>query len=187
MTHQYVVTLKNQHTRTINLFGLFLSLLSLFLFTRELFNPDHYSMACLAGSIGIIIILCWNLYQFKVLGRKVMFNRALLLAALVWMKMPYLQGLSILYIILALLEHQAKYNVEMGFSENGILVNTLFKRNYHWDQFQAILLKDGLLTLDFADNRFWQREVADDEDDDADEDEFNDWCRKMISNHSKKP
>jgi hypothetical protein len=46
------------------------------------------------------------------------------------------------------------------------------------------VLRDGLLTLDFTNNRILQREVEDDEDDDADEDEFNDYCRKQLAKAS---
>jgi len=44
------------------------------------------------------------------------------------------------------------------------------------------VLKDGLLTLDFKNNRLMQKEIADDEDeDDADEEEFNTWCRDQLA------
>ncbi|WP_315814501.1 hypothetical protein [Paraflavitalea speifideaquila] len=38
-----------------------------------------------------------------------------------------------------------------------------------------------MLTLDFVNNRILQREIEDDEDDEADEDEFNAWCRKQLN------
>ena len=97
------------------------------------------------------------------------------------MKMPYFQWLVFLFIILALLEYQAKYSIEIGFSDNEIVINSLFKKRYSWKDFSNIVLRDGLLTLDFTNNRILQREVEDDEDDDADEDEFNDYCNKQLA------
>ena len=48
--------------------------------------------------------------------------------------------------------------------------------------FNNVVLKDGLLTLDFKSNRLMQREVADDDDeDDADEEEFNAYCRSRLA------
>jgi len=43
-------------------------------------------------------------------------------------------------------------------------------------------LKDGLLTLDFRDNKLIQKEVIDDDEPDAPEDEFNDYCRSKLLN-----
>ena len=106
----------------------------------------------------------------------------MLIAALVWMKMPYYQWLSFVFIILALLEYQAKFAVEIGFSDNEIKFNTLFKKKYNWSDFTNIVLKDGLLTLDFANNKILQREIEDDDDeDDADEKEFNDYCQRQLT------
>jgi hypothetical protein len=42
-------------------------------------------------------------------------------------------------------------------------------------------LKDGLLTLDFSNNKVVQREIEDDEEDDADEEEFNNFCRNQLA------
>jgi hypothetical protein len=105
-----------------------------------------------------------------------------LIAALVWMKMPYFQWLVFVFIILALLEYQAKYAIEIGFADNEIVFNSLFKKRYNWSAFSNIVLKDGLLTLDFTNNRILQREIEDDEEDDADEDEFNEYCRRQLGN-----
>ena len=178
MVYQYVVTLKNQSYRYIDILGLILSLFSAVCFGLELFNNSN--VAALIGVIAVPGFVIWNL-ALQAKKRKVYYSRALLLAALVWMKMPYFQWLAFVFIILALLEYQAKYSVEIGFSDNVIVINSLIKKRYDWKQFSNIVLKDGLLTLDFTNNRILQREVEDDEDDDADEDEFNEYCRKQLS------
>jgi hypothetical protein len=180
MVYQYVVTLKNQNNRYIDILGLILSLFSVVSFTLELISSHNVSVAYLIGAVVVLGIVLWNLSQ-QVKKRKVYYSRALLIAALVWMKMPYLQWLVFLFIILALLEYQAKYAIEIGFSDNEIVINSLFKKRYSWEQFSNIVLKNGLLTLDFTNNRILQREVEDDEEDDADEDEFNDYCREQLA------
>ncbi|WP_205511111.1 hypothetical protein [Longitalea arenae] len=180
MVYQYVVTLKNQSHRYIDILGLILSLFSVVCFSLELFTSRNVSLA-LVGSLAVLGFVIWNLI-LAAKKRKVYYSRSLLIAALVWMKMPYFQWLAFVFIILALLEYQVKYSVEIGFSDNEIVINSLFKKRYHWKHFSNIVLKDGLLTLDFTNNRILQREVEDDEDDDADEDEFNDYCRKQLAN-----
>lgn len=179
MVYQYVVTLKNQNNRYIDILGLILSLFSVVCFTLELLRSGNVSVAYLAGGVAVLGIVIWNLTR-SAKNKKVYYSRALLIAALVWMKMPYFQWLVFIFIILALLEYQAKYSVEIGFSDNEIVINSLFKKRYSWKHFSNIVLKDGLLTLDFTNNRILQREVEDDEDDDADEDEFNQYCNEQL-------
>ncbi len=179
MVYQYVVSLKNQHNRYIDLLGILLSVVSVIFFARELLYEDHVSLAYLLGAIFVTVVLVWNIVQSSK-GKKVYYSRALLIAALVWMKMPFFQWLTFVLIILALLEYQAKYSLEIGFSDQEIVVNSLFKKRYQWSQFTNIILKDGLLTLDFVNNRIFQREVEDEVEDDAEEEEFNAYCRKQL-------
>lgn len=181
MVYQYVVTLKNQNNRYIDILGLLLSIFSVVCFTWELIRSNNVSVAYLIGSVAVLGFVIWNLTQ-SAKKRKVYYSRALLIAALVWMKMPYFQWLVFVFIILALLEYQAKYAIEIGFSDNEIVFNSLFKKRYHWKQFSNIVLKDGLLTLDFINNRILQREIEDDDDSEADEDEFNEYCRSQLAN-----
>lgn len=182
MVYQYVVTLKNQNNRYIDILGLLLSIFSVVCFTLELLRSENVSLAYLIGALAVLGFIIFNLTQ-QSKQRKVYYSRALLLAGLVWMKMPYFQWLLFVFIILALLEYQAKYSIEIGFSDNEIVFNSMFKKRYNWSQFTNIVLKDGLLTLDFATNRILQREIEDDEEEDADEDEFNEYCNRQLALH----
>lgn len=179
MVYQYVVSLKNQHNKYIDLLGILLSAASVIFFVRELLIDRNVHFAYLLGAVFVTAVLVWNFVQSSK-GKTVYYSRALLIAALVWMKMPFFQWLTFLFIVLALLEYQAKYALEIGFSEKEIVVNSLWKKKYQWSQFSNIMLKDGLLTLDFINNRIFQREIDDDEEDDADEEEFNAWCRQQL-------
>jgi hypothetical protein len=180
MVYQYVVTLKNHSNRYIDIMGLFLSIFSVACFINELIYSGYASLAYLLGAVFVAGMVIWNQYRIA-RKKKVYYSRALLIAALVWMKMPYFQWLSFMFIILALLEYQAKHAIEIGFSEKEILINSLFKRRYQWSQFNNIILRDGLLTLDFTSNRVLQREIEDEEESEADEDEFNQYCRQQLN------
>jgi hypothetical protein len=161
--------------------GLFLSIFSVVCFTRELIYSGYVSLAYLLGVVFVTGVIAWNLYQTS-RHKKVYYSRALLIAALVWMKMPYFQWLAFVFIMLALLEYQAKYAIEIGFSDKEVVINSLFKKRYQWKQLSNIVLKDGLLTLDFTNNRILQREIEDDGESEADEDEFNEYCRRQLAN-----
>lgn len=180
MVYKYVVVLKNWQYRYIDLLGLLLSILSAVAFARELTLSGKVSVAYLVGLVFVVGVVIYNLIQSR-RKRKVYYSRALLIAALVWMKMPYLQWLAFVFIILGLLEYQAKYAVEIGFGDDRVVINYMFKKVYSWDQFNNIVLKDGLITLDFTNNRVLQREIEeDDEEDEADENELNEYCRSRM-------
>jgi hypothetical protein len=181
IVYPYVVTLKNQKTRYIDILGYLLLLLSLIFFLREMFLTGNISFAYLAGSIFVAGVLVWNFYSGMIKKNKVYFKYGLMIAALVWMKMPYYQWLFFAFLILALLEYNAKYAIEIGFSEKEILINSLFKKRFKWTDLSNVMLKDGLLTIDFNNNKLLQEEVLDDEEDDADEEEFNRYCREQLS------
>jgi hypothetical protein len=183
MVYQYVVTLKNNSHRYIDIMGLILSLFSVACFLHALIYSGYASLAYLLGAGFVTGMVIWNQYRIA-RKKKVYYSRALLIAALVWMKMPYFQWLAFVFIILTLLEYQAKHAVEIGFSDKEIIINSLFKKRYRWNQFNNIILKDSLLTLDFTSNRLLQREIEDDEESEADEDEFNDYCRQQLNKQS---
>ena len=107
-------------------------------------------------------------------------------AGLGWIGMPFLPWLGALFFLQSFLEYQVKRPLEIGFSGKQVVINSLFKRSYVWTDFNNVVLKDGLLTLDFKNNRLLQKEVVDEEDeDDADEAEFNDYCQIRLKEADK--
>jgi len=178
--YPYVVTLKNENARYINIIGFLLSICSALLFLRELLLQNTLVPAYLAGILFILGLIVWNYIQYRKGDKRVYFAKALLIAGLVWTRMPYFQWLIVVFVLLALLEYQAKHEVEIGFSQNHIVFNQLIKKRYPWSAIDNVVIKDGLLTIDFKNNRLLQKET-DDSEEDADEDEFNLWCQRQLS------
>ncbi len=179
MVYQYVVTLKNTSSRYIDRFSLLLLTISVLLFAREQYFSSNIKIAYLFGAIAISAITGWNIYQQRKLHRTVYYNSALFIAAIGWVTMPWLNWLFIPFALMGLFERQAKNPLEVGFTDTEIAINTLIRRRYKWTDFNNVVLKDDLLTLDFTSNRLLQRETIDEEGD-AEEDEFNDYCRKQL-------
>jgi len=46
-------------------------------------------------------------------------------------------------------EYQTKRPLEIGFDSDRVVINTLIRRQYDWSAFSNIVLRDGLLTMDF--------------------------------------
>jgi hypothetical protein len=180
MHYDYVVTLKRDNSRKTDLVSVLLLVFSILNFCYVQIKTGFSGFL----SISVIILfigLMVNVYLSSN-GREMRFRNWLFAAGIFWLGMPYLQWMFLPFIFFALLEAQAKYPLEFGFSPEGVVINSLFKKKFPWTSFQSVVLKDGLLTLDFKNNRLIQKEVLDDDEPDAPEDEFNDYCRSKLVN-----
>ena len=128
----------------------------------------------------IFLGLFWAYFQYRNHRKYISYSRVLLVTGLTWFAVPGVAWIGVPVLLLALLERPAKLPMEIGFSDDRIVFNTLIKRRFDWLDFHNILLKDGLLTLDFKNNRLFQKQTLDDDDDDATEEEFNAYCRQRL-------
>jgi hypothetical protein len=180
MHYDYVVTLKRENARKTDLVSLSLLIFSILFFSYTQIRQG------MNGFMSVIVIILltgigMNLYALHK-GKEMRFRNWLFAAGLFWLGMPYFQWLFIPFVLFAVLEAQAKYPLEIGFSPEGVVLNSLFKKKFPWNSLQSVILKDGLLTLDFKNNKLFQKEVLDDDEPDADENEFNDYCRSKLVN-----
>jgi hypothetical protein len=180
MIYHYLVTLRNDSRKYIDLLSLLLCSASALIFLREQLITSQNTIAYLVGFAFIAILIARNLYLQRIKKQEsVAYNRALFFAAIVWTLMPYFQWLVFVFGFLGLFEFHAKFPLEIGFTDKQIVFNSLLKRRYTWNDFNNVILKDNLLTLDFKNNKVFQKETIDDEGE-ADEDEFNEFCRLCL-------
>ena len=73
-------------------------------------------------------------------------------------------------------------NIEIGFSDSEIVKKGLNSKKYKWSEFNNILIKDDLLTMDFKNNSVFQAYTDDEENDeyDVEGEEFNNYCKKRL-------
>ena len=178
MHYDYVVTLKRENAHKTDLISLLLLIFSLLAFSFVQIRNGLNLLLCL----GIAIVLFGLLANLRSARKKkeMRFRYWLFATGICWIGMPYLQWLIIPFFAMAMMEAQAKYPLEIGFYSEGVVLNSLFNKKFPWSSLQSVILKDGLLTLDFINNKLIQKEVLDDDDPDAREDEFNDYCRSKL-------
>ena len=179
--YTYVVVIRNENRRFINWTGLLLSLLSALLFTLEMIESGRIILPLFIGVLFIAGVIVYNIYRSRSENKEVSYSKALLIAAIIWTKMPYGQWLIFVFVVLAFLEYQAKLPLEIGFSSRQIVFNSLFRKRYAWSDLSNVLLKDGLLTVDFQNNKLFQK-LVDDGENEATEEEFNEWCSRHLVN-----
>jgi hypothetical protein len=180
MHYDYVVTLKRENAHKTDLVSFLLLIFSILSFSYVQIRSGfkgYLTVSALILFTGLLL----NLYVFRK-GKEMRFRNWLFAAGIFWLGMPYFQWMFVPFVLFALLEAQAKYPLEIGFYDGGIVLNSLFKKKWPWTSLQSVVLKDGLLTLDFRNNTLIQKEVLDDDEPDAPEDEFNDYCRSKLVN-----
>lgn len=200
MRFQYVVILKKDSERFTDALSVLLLLFSVIGFSisglHDL-HTTHFSGASGTGSatlaptsawlaLGAALILLAGLTVNLALRRrgatKIRYRYWLFIAAVGWVGLTSIPWIGAFFFGLAFLEYQTKRPLEIGFHHDRVVINSLIKRRFDWTAFNNIILRDGLLTLDFKNNRLMQKEVADDEEeDDADEEEFNTFCRDQLA------
>ncbi|HLK30608.1 MAG TPA: hypothetical protein VKT28_18650 [Puia sp.] len=179
MKYDYVVTLKKSSDRQVDVISILLCFLSIAAFAFLQINSKQFNYFFSIASLIIAAGIIYNLF-FAKKDKSPRYRYLLFLAGIVWMTMPFLQWAAIAFFALAFLEYQAKHPLEVGFSNDEIVINTLVRKRFHWNDLNNVILKDGLLTLDFKNNRLFQKETLDDDEPDADEDEFNDYCKAQF-------
>jgi hypothetical protein len=177
--YTYVIVLRNETSRYVNIVGFLLTAGSALLFTQEMIARNQVIVPYIIGVVFIAGLLLWNAYLYFRTDKEIRYSKALLVAALVWMKMPYFQWLLIVFAILAVLEYQAKLSPEIGFSDEQVVFNRLFRKKYSWSEIDNVVLKDGLLTIDFKNNKLFQKEI-DSGENEASEMEFNLWVINKV-------
>ncbi len=137
-----------------------------------------------------LVLLVYAIYHWKKKPRKEKsYFLAYALIAATWILATDFPFLAVAYLLLAWLQYRLENDLRFTFSETGVTVDRLFRSNYEWSVFHNIVLKDGLLTLDFRDNRIiqvepdWEhfRQASDIKEYAATEREFNDFCKAQLT------
>jgi Zn-dependent protease with chaperone function len=180
MHYDYIVTLKRENARKTDLVSFIVLTFSILAFSYQQFRNGfsvYWSMAVSVLLLGLFL----NIRNLRKTN-DIQFRTWLFIAGLFWIGMPFLQWMIIPFFILGFLEVQAKRPLEIAFYSDGLVINSFFKKKIPWKALQSVVLKDDLLTLDFRNNKLFQKEILDDGDSNASDDEFNDYCHSKLIN-----
>jgi len=87
--------------------------------------------------------------------------------------------LTIIHIVLLILDMLAKRALKIIFYTNGIEYPSIPKKTIQWSELDNVILKDGLITIDFKNNRLLQSEI-DTSAKQINETEFNYFCQQQL-------
>ena len=182
-TYEYIVVLKTTDTKWIDIISKIMLVIAVIFFsawTNSYFISGDNSHGVMFMVISLLIII-WLIYCNNLSRRMILphYRFALLLAACGWFFHDKILWASMLYLLAAVMEKPAKKNLEVAFDKEEIVINSYPKRQYSWSDLNNVVLKEGMLTLDFKTNKLLQRFVNDEVDNKI-EDEFNSFCKEQI-------
>ncbi|NCI46506.1 hypothetical protein [Sediminibacterium soli] len=179
--YDYIVECKQPDYKLVNLVSQIMLFLSLIAFGS---SPHMYPITFKAVYLylimtGILVLLVIGNRKQRHEGNA-NYRFALSLAAIGWIAQPGdWKWVAAIFILSAILERQVKFPIEYAFDEKQVVFNSLPKRMYDWKELNNVVLKDGLLTIDFKNNRIIQKEINEHISDKLETD-FNDFCRRCL-------
>lgn len=64
-----------------------------------------------------------------------------------------------LYIILGLIESTIRMPKRIAIDDSGVLINNFPGKFFEWDKISSMIIRDQLITIDFKNNRLYQKEI----------------------------
>lgn len=185
-TYDYVVVLKQRDFKLVDNISLLMLFLAIVVLMESALTPFSYNAVFPITIVALII--GWVAYTFvrKRNGKTAYFRIAMLFAAwglMMTFTMPF-TWIAAVYVIAAVAEKQVKFPREVAFDEEEVVFNTFPRSHYHWSEFSNVLLKDGLLTIDFKNNKLLQKEIDSHVSPQLEKD-FNDFCKERINEKSE--
>lgn len=184
--YNYVITIKEPDYKRVNAITFLMLLLAVAFFVyvaAHQWTTKYHNAAIMYIVIAAFIVL-WSVYTFFSSQQKngvAYYRLALFAAAIGWFAEPISNyWMAGLFVIAALLERQVKFPQEIGVDERGITFNTLPQKEYAWKDINNLLLKEGILTVDYKNNKLFQHEIESDVNP-ALEREFNQYCQAKLA------
>lgn len=178
--YDYVITLRQENAKAADIFGVLLSALPFAYFLR-LFSETGQTLFPISAGI-IMLLLIVNFIKWrkkKPINFRFVFGVIAITFIIIKNEFDTI-WLAVLYFVLIFAEAQFKRMPEKGFDANGITDNGWIRTFVPWNEIKNVLVKDGLLTVDYKNNKLIQKEI-DGESTPATDAEFNSFCALQIT------
>ena len=193
-SYDYVITLKRSSTYHfidwVSQLLLLIAVISFFMLFYTVYQSGQLSHIMenknqlILVLIVVFIFFIWFRNRTKSAAHEIpYYYLAIAAAAAGWYFYSGNWKLTALYFVVALLEKPVKVLPEIAFDENEIVFNSFPKKTYSWKELNNVVVKDGIVTIDFKNNTLIQKET--DADISAeDEKEFNNFCHLQLTANS---
>jgi hypothetical protein len=173
---QFELVLKNDKERSyrkVSIFLLVINFISILFFT---YLKGFTQWGPLIIAFAAIVSLFAPYYSKD---EKKTFTAAFFLLSLAWLKASFWVG-SVLNILFSFLNLVALQKPIVSITESQMIYPSFPKRKILWHELNNLMLKDGLLTIDFKNNKIIQQDITESLSA-IDEKEFNDFCKQQLN------
>jgi len=180
-TADYILTIPNTKSKTYDLLGWLLIIIHLIILTTILIFSANYDNRKWAG-YGITIAIVFFLVEMFFFKKKESFSAikaCLAYLPVVWIFRFNYYFPGIISLLLSILYFISKREFRVYISDDHIRFPSFPVKNIKWAELNNLVLKDGLLTIDFKNNKLIQQTI--DENSPVNEQEFNDFCRQQLN------
>jgi len=182
---KYELTLKNEKVKIYGIIRIILAVLNLLgLIYLSITTPKDFKnlvwllFGILASALYIIIVVIEKLSKKP--GNEMWHRAVLLISAIAWFNTKSSWWISLLLVIFIGLDILAHRKLIIVFANSFVRLPVYMGQKIDWNRLSNVVLKDGMLTVDFKNNRLFQYPVVD-SDWDINEEEFNRFCYQNIS------
>jgi hypothetical protein len=177
MVSSYTFTLKPEKQSSfyrIELLVVLLHLLTFIILAVSRF-PENIAVLC----VGIAVVIVYYLYVFTRKSKSKQSNLILvpLIVFVLWWFYSGVYWMGVLVLIFSVFAVLSKQKMQVDFSATAILFKSFSPKTINWADLNNVVLKDGLLTIDFKNDKLIQQLV---EEDKANETAFNSFCQKQL-------
>lgn len=177
----YIIKLPNTKVRFYDMMGWMLVIINLTVFCTLLYyltSLQERGYALLGIAVTVINFGMEKLFR-KPHQKATAMQSTLLYYALIWLLFFHYYIIGAASLALAVLYYIAKREMDVIVYYDRIVYPSFPAKNIRWAELNNIILKDGLLTIDFKNNRIIQQLI--DEKNPVDETEFNQYCREQLT------
>lgn len=181
----YVVVLKNNHKEAIEKTGWLLSALAVLPYAVAVYmDPQKWILIFLLVVLGFLLIS--NIIDKKK-NQKIMFSPILVISGMGLLFFSSIGLVGLLYLLAGAVEKYFSKNKEIGFSGTEINITGLVPKKTTWSALNNVVIRDGLLTMDYKNNTVFQAYTDDgyNEDYGVEDDEFNVYCAKQLKKNAE--
>jgi hypothetical protein len=174
----FELILKNEKETSYKRISIFLLVLNLVGILFITYLKDFNSW--LPFIIAAIAILAASFsFYFRNKNEKAIITGTFILLSLAWIVAGY-WVVGVLNIIFMILHIAALQKPIVNINERQVIYPSFPKKKIDWQELSNLIIKDGLLTIDFKNNKIIQQQIADSSLT-IDEKEFNDFCHQQLN------
>jgi hypothetical protein len=158
MQQFYKLTIKDKKYKGYKKLASFLFLINAIVFITLALGSSSISNKLILFTSSFILI-AYSVYNWSYKKKKERsYIIVYILIAAIWISDTPFWYFSILLLLLLVLQFRMESDFTISLTNQHIIVNGFIKKSYGWPDFNNIVLKDDLLTLDFTNNRILQVE-----------------------------